>query len=300
MLIQDVVIHTNDFCQPEQVLTQPPYQGRFQLADDLWVGRLDDQISDTVLDVCDPPGLWARKPPRLFGQFYAYVREPIPAEKMYEWDTDNRLLTCVALSRVVHPTSISFQYAAQIVYGSNGKVKEVVPGPVKGHGADASPPNEDQRDWLIRSDLEALRELFQHFSRADLPPRVWRALWYHEYAARTRYADVRCTLITTALEALVHTDRQRSTHQFIERVPGIAADVGVVNFSRDDAETAYDLRSRLSHGQGLAVFIQAERQIYERMELIVRAAIKRAILDKQFGLVFSSEDLIRAQWPLAP
>ena len=299
MRIQDVVIHTNDYCQPHHLLTQPPYQGRFQLAADLWVGMLDDQFADMVIDGCDPPGLWVQKPPRLFGQLCAYVRESVPAEKMYEWDADNRLLTCVALSRLVHPTSISFKYAAQIVYGSNGKVKEVVPGPVKGHGADASPPTDDDRDWLIDSDLEILKELVQHLPSANIPPRVWRAFWNHEFAARTQYADVRCTIITTALEALIHTDRLKSTRQFTERVPQLGADLGVANFSMDDAGTAYELRSRLSHGQGLATFTQAERQIYERMETILRAAIMRAILDNQFAQVFATDDVIRNRWPLA-
>lgn len=298
--IQDVVIHTNEGLFEGTLplgLLPPPLPDRFELADDVWIGELDDQIADMVLDACDPPGWGVEKPKRQFGQLYAYVREPAPS--IQTWDSDKRLLTCVALSRIVHPTSVSFRYAAQIIYNSDGTVK-VVPGPVQGHGADAWPPNEHDRDWLNDTDLELLKQLVRELPTANLPPRVWRAFWYHEFAARTQYADVRCTLIVTGLEALVHTDRSQSTRQFTERVPRLAADVRAPNSSRDDAETAYDLRSRLSHGQGLAIFTQAERQIYEQIESVLRAAIRRAILDKQFALVFSSEDLIRGRWPLVP
>jgi len=302
MLIQDLVIHTNEGIQGAWILPPPapPLQGRFELTDDLWIGPLDEDVAERVLDCCEPPGCWVKKPLRLFHQLYAYVREPVPPEAKHKWDADNRLLDCVALSRLVHPTSVSFRYAGQIIYNSDGTVREVVPGPVQGHGADAWPPNEQDRDWLNDTDLELLKKLVSELPIANLPPRVWRAFWYHEFAARTGYADVRCTLIVTALEALVHTDRQNSTRQFTERVPQLAADLGVANLIKDDAETAYDLRSRLSHGQGLAIFTQAEREIYEWMELILRAAIKRAILDKQFAVVFSSDDLIRARWLLAP
>lgn len=196
MLIQDVVIHTNEGIQGGGIIlpSRPPIQGRFELTDDLWIGPLEDDVAERVLDCCEPPGCWVRKPPRPFHQLYTYVREPVPPEEKYKWDADRRLLTCVALSRLVHPTLVSFRYAAQIIYNSDGTMREVVPGPVQGHGADAWPPNEDDRDWLNDTDLEVLKQLLRELPTAILPPRVWRAFWYHEFAARTQYADVRCTL----------------------------------------------------------------------------------------------------------
>ena len=298
MPIQDVVIHTNEHIQPTQFLLEPPApQDRFEIADQLWVGRLNHEIAEMVIDSCDPPGSWVNPPVRPFGQLYAFVREPAPPDPIYEWDSDKRLLTCVALSRLVHPTSISFCYAARLIYGSDGVLREVVPGPVRGHGADVFLVDEAGRDWLTTNELGALRELVQLLHAADLPARIWRAFWYFEYAARTFYADVRCTFICTALEAMVHTDRSYSTQQFATRVPRLAAELEI-EFSEHNAEIAYNLRSQLSHGQGVQNLNEGDRRIYASMETILQQGLVRAILDRDFAQTFSTPERIRDRWPL--
>jgi hypothetical protein len=206
---------------------------------------------------------------------------------------------CVALSRLVHPTSISFRYAARIICADNEKVEEIVPGPVTGHGADANVPTEGHRDWLITGDLDALKLLVHHLPLSHLPPRVWRALWYHEYAARTRHIDVRWTFIATALEALVHTDRPNSTRQFVERVSRLALDLGSCEFTEDDAAAAYDCRSSLSHGQGLSGLTREKQQLYERMDAVLRQALMRSIQEPEFAKTFATDGAIRSRWPLA-
>lgn len=300
MEIQDVVLATNEGLSraPDLLTSQPPPRDRFQLADGLWVGSLDDAIAEKVLDSCEPPGCWVTRPVRQYGQLYTFVREQVPQTHIYEWDADLRLQTCVALSRLVHPTSVSFRYSAQLVYNADGTVREVAPGPVTDHGANAWVATEDNRDWLIASDLEMLKELVRHLPLSHLPPRVRRALWYHEYAARTRDVSVRWTLISTALEALVHTDRHNSTRQFTVRIPRLAAEMGGCRFSEGDAENAYDFRSRLSHGQGLGDLTAADRQIYQEMETILRHTLLRAIRDPQFAQLFGNDEGIRKQWPL--
>ncbi len=299
MVIQDIVIHTNEHVAPTDVLVglQAPPDERFQIADDLWIDPLSDDLAKQVFDSCEPPGLLIHRPHSPLQQLYAFVREQAPPKPVYKWDSDRRLLTCVALSRLVHPTTISFRYAARIIYTSDDAPPEVVPGPVRGHGADVFLVDEAGRDWLTTNELGALRELVQLLHAADLPPRIWRAFWYYEYAARTFYADVRCTLVCTALEALVHTDRFGSTQQFSVRVSRLAAELGI-DLSRDDAEAGYDMRSALSHGQGLPEFTGEDRRLYGIMETTLQRGLVRAIRDRDFAEVFLTSERIRDRWPL--
>lgn len=204
----------------------------------------------------------------------------------------------MALLRLAHPTSIFFRYAARIRYAADGQVEPVVPGLVTGHGANAFVAGQNHRDWLVEDDLKKLKNLVGHLAPNNLPPRVRRAFWYHEFAARTEYVDVRWTLVSTALEALVHTDREQSTKQFKKRVPQLAAEVGLRSFTGGGAETAYDRRSSLAHRQGLASFSGPDRQLYDQIESILHEALKRAVLDPTFAGVFTNETAIRKRWPL--
>lgn len=300
MLVQDAVIVTTEVLAGELRFlhsSQPPPEARFNLADDLWVGKLDDETAKNILDSCEPTGRWVKKPVKLFSQLYAFVREPASEEPLYTWDSDLRLQFCIALSRLIHPTSISFEHAARITYESDGSVREIIPGPVKGFGSEAYVANENSRNWLITDDLQALREILKQTRLSNLPPRVHRALWYHEFAARTREVSVRWTLVCTALEALVHTDRLHSTKQFKKRVPQLAKELGTCQFSEDDAETAYDLRSRVSHGQGLASLKAQDRNLYERMENVLRHTLVHTIHHPEFAQAFESDQTIQTRWP---
>lgn len=302
MMVRDVVIHTTEGLFQDSacpICSVPAPRGRFDLSDDLWVGKLDEDIAEKVLDGCEPSGPMARKSPRQYGQLYAFVRERAPVEPPYQWDSDSRLQMCVALSRLVHPTSISFRYSARIIYSDNAKVEEIVPGGVVGYGADAYVPTEGHRDWLVAGDFDALKLLVRHLPLSHLPPRVWRALWYHEYAARTRDIGIRWTFIATALEALVHTDRPNSTRQFVGRVSRLALDLGSCEFSEDDAAAAYDCRSSLSHGQGLSDLTKEKQQLYERMDAVLREALMRSIQEPEFAKIFATDGAIRSRWPLA-
>jgi hypothetical protein len=69
----------------------------------------------------------------------------------------------------------------------------------------------------------------------------------YEYAARTEHVPVRWTLTATAMEALTHVERFRSTHQFVRGATGLAAMCGIA-FSEADAKDAYHERSSDAHG----------------------------------------------------
>ena len=159
MAFQDVVIHTAEGAAslPTRLgQSAPPIKNRFDFDGELWIGKLDHSVAEMVFESCDPPGHWLRKPARQFGQLYAFVRDFADQGDMYNWDPDSRLRECVALSRLVHPTSISFRYAARMVYGADGEVREMIPGPVTGHGANAYVAAENHRDWLVEVELGTL------------------------------------------------------------------------------------------------------------------------------------------------
>ncbi len=197
----DLVVQENygrfNFSDP----TMPPE--RFDLADDIYIGTIDRQAVKLLLDFGDPKGYNIITPPRQWGYFYAFVRVvPEPAD-MYRWDTDQRLHTSIALSRLVRPTSISFRHAGRVRYSEDGSVKQAFPAWLRGVDPDSWLPQEPQyRDWLIEDEMAEVKTLFQHMAAVKLPVRVSRAFWYHEYAARTYYGEVRWVLVCTACSRL--------------------------------------------------------------------------------------------------
>jgi len=147
---------------------------------------------------------------------------------VHEWDTDQRLQTAVALSRLVRPTSISFRHAARIRYNKNGTVKSAFPAWLTGVDPDSwLAPKENYRDWLIKAEMEQLKALLNAPPLSGLPVRLSRALWYHEYASRTYYGEIRWITVCVALESMLHTSRGYSTRQFVERLPLMASGLGV-------------------------------------------------------------------------
>lgn len=139
-----------------------------------------------------------------------------------------------------------------------------------------------------------------------LPDRLRRALWYHELTAGMIQLNVRWALICTALEAIVHTDRNKSTKQFTIRVPLLANDVGISEFSTAEADEAYEYRSRLAHGGTLAdprkgTTADLDKQalpLYWLLECILREVLKKALSDLKYAAIFESDDTIRRRWPV--
>jgi hypothetical protein len=155
-----------------------------------------------------------------------------------------------------------------------------------------------------------------------LPGPLRRALWTHEYAARTHDFNIRLVLVVTALEALVHTQRFQSTAQF-RCVARLATELGV-SLSVAQSDEAYDLRSHVAHGDRLGsrlphppshppavtadeARLRAEARAAEErrmttllltMEEILRKAIRLGIMDPTFRAVFEDPARIRARWPI--
>jgi hypothetical protein len=58
------------------------------------------------------------------------------------------------------------------------------------------------------------------------------------------------------------------------------------------------MRSRLSHGGATGKLASSEEQLYIKLELVLRAALKEAILNPMFAAIFADENTIRSKWPI--
>ena len=73
-------------------------------------------------------------------------------------------------------------------------------------------------------------------------------------------------------------------------------DYEILTFSEADARSAYDQRSRSAHG----ATVQAEASpLLISVEAILRAAIKRALVDAEYASIFGEDASIRTRFPLS-
>jgi regulator of protease activity HflC (stomatin/prohibitin superfamily) len=113
-------------------------------------------------------------------------------------------------------------------------------------------------------------------------------MWMFEYGSRTRDGNVRWTLAVTALEALIHTDREGSTWQFKTRTAALARRLGFEGWTEETAAAAYNVRSAVTHGQQPSQLSEPEeRQADLALEPLLRSVLRSAIEDD------SLRDLLR-------
>jgi hypothetical protein len=297
MLLQEIILQTRQSLQAavgsrwDLVGKFPPVTD-FQLIQGVEIVVLEHDLAERIMDCCDAQTFGMPKPVRQSPQLYSFVRSNTDHDRLWDWQSDQYLETCVALSRLVHPTSFPLEYHVKISLDGNGKLQELIPisGPYKGAWI-----AERDRDWLTQDDCTELQKLVARLP-LGLPERLNRAFWYNEYAARTYFADVRWTMVATALESLVHTERQGSTSQFVIRTTNLASVVGLTQYSHDEASRFYDRRSSLAHGQGLGKLSPEDKVLYVFGEDLLRLVLKRAIVDHCFASTFSDTVSVRSNW----
>jgi hypothetical protein len=297
----DVAIHTNHniFPLPNKILEANPLPpDPFELSNDLWMGKIDAEAAKLTLNLGESDCYGTPKPVIQYAQLYSFVRERDKLATPYQWDEDSRLQTCVAVSRLVQPTTISLRYAARIRYNSDSSIADISPANIRGVAIDTFLANPPERDWFIEADAMRLRGLIQRLGSSPLPERASRALWYHEYAVRTYYIEIRWVLIATGLEALVHAGHERSTRQFKCRISQLATELGVTGLGISEAKRAYEHRSSLAHGRQLGQVSDPDRELYQSMETTLRRAILRAIEDDAFASVLKDSEKIKTRWPI--
>ncbi len=290
----DIVVQTtNHNLDPNRY----PIRKRTDLADDLYIDILPTDLVQKIFEACEPKGYCYDHDVLQFGQLYSFVRKNPPKVNGLVWDEDKHLQLCLALSRLIHPTSISMEYAVRILLTSDGNLIQIVPGPVSGHSSQAF-VIDTNLNCLTEINAQNLKQLMAVFGKVPFKDPLARAMWYHEYAARSKEIDLRWTLITTGIEAIVHTDRYKSTRQFVERVQRLSVAVGAGTITKDQAEEMYEFRSSLAHGQGLGGLTTEKMDLYKKMEEILRLTIRKSILEVYFHNLLSDPDQIRKIWPV--
>lgn len=263
MMLKDIILVPSNQAIPAAGLPSLPVD----LGRGVRLEKLPQDQAQRVMDACEPPG-WNAPPAQGYGDLYAFVRQNPPAGSTL-WDPDDRLQECIAISRLIRPTSIGFKYSAHLRCTPDGEPKSIIPGPVDGFGAYAWIVQTDC-DWLEQTDVTALSELWRRTDLSSLPDRLLRAFWYHEYAARTYLAAIRWVLVTTGIEALINTGANRASKQFKVRFCALARKFAGKEVSHTKAGQAYELRSRIAHGAGLNDLIQDHHKLYSLLEEVLR------------------------------
>jgi len=298
MKIKDVAVFINSsFFKASNELKKsfPPIRNKIILERDIYIDRLPRELCERIFSDCGPKGFSNAIPQ--FAQLYSFIRDNAPETPSLIWDSDERLQICIGLSRLIHPTNISFKYSARIKY-ENDKIHEIIPGPVTGFGAYAWVVKENQRNWLIETEGQELVALLEVYHKTNLPKKVKQALWFLEYAFRTELIDIRWPLTCMAFESLIHTDKYKSTKQFSYRVAKLASEVGKNDFDEQKAAQAYEMRSSLVHGQLIDNLERDKWDLLEAVEEILRLVLKKSILNQSFADIFSTDDKIRNKWPI--
>jgi hypothetical protein len=272
------------------------------LSDDIWIERLDEQLAKHIQKACEPPhyDIDSVEQDR---HLYAFVRRVSAVEKS-NYEGMDELLAVVALSRLIHPTSIGDRYCAK-VFHFGLKDSAICAIQYRGISPDAILSG-NHRDWLSVEDAENLRRLMPWSSKDKrMHDRVHRAYWNHEYAVRSLYLDMRWILVVCGLEALVSVGEKELRKQFCDRGGQLAGVCGI-DLTDADLRCAYKLRSKLVHAESFLHGLEAvlpksqHGQLYEKLESLLRDTVRRCLLDENFGSFFRDDAAVEARWPLNP
>jgi hypothetical protein len=271
----------------------------FELSDDIWIERLDEDLSKNIQIACEPAGFRVDNV-RHDRHLYAFVRK-VPGNEKYRYEGMSALKGLIALSRVINPTTIGDRYSAN-VHRFPAPDSAVFPIQYSGVSPDIIATAQGYRDWLSIADGEILRKLMPLvISGKQMHPRIHRAYWNHEHALRSYYLDIRWTLVVSAFEALMNTQEKFVRRQFCERVGQLATEFGVC-LSAKELNDAYTLRCGLVHAQAflveLAHVLPSDKHVplYEKLEHLLRATVLRCLLDENFGNSFKDKAAVEARW----
>lgn len=288
-------------------LRLPNAVGSVDLGRGVVLTALDDEEAETLMNACEPRGHHYR-PHRQFSQRYAFVCERQPgawAGPHGAGFNSNLLGNVLTLSRLIRDNGNSMQYAARIATFRSGS-SCIVPF-YEAEWKTAYRARSD-RDWLDGPEAEELAALLTDYWASPLPERVDRALWRSEEGVGMQFLEPMLPFLTGGLEALLKTERHDSTKQFTERVPALAAQVGVEGVDAALCEGIYDGRSAWVHGARVQLFNPSPlrspdepgpdpemREVLTRVALLqdtLRHAIRRAIEDSDFRAIFNDDERI--------
>jgi hypothetical protein len=274
---------------------------------DLWVGMLDEELTKWVLDGTEPPGR-NYVPTRQYTGGYAFIRTNPPASKadQGDFDPDTRLRSAIALSRLVHPTSVCFDHSVRIrTWGKPRDQWQLVPHTEAGTGEHAFVLDVNE-NWLIPADISAIADLIKAWNPTTIPTRVGMALWHHEMAARNYYSDIRWPLLVTGLESLVRIKNEKdkkgapigSTRAFVSRLAAIGRLDPSLAVIDPDLRAMYEKRSDLVHALALVAMDESTKALYRKLDGLVRGILRKAILNPVFAALFATDQSISTAFPV--
>lgn len=302
-VVKDIAVHvTSSYPGIEEDLRlHPPHKDQVWVTHCVWIGQLPNEQAKTILDMCEGLTLRGSKIARTFEQRYAFVLEN---NTHGGWDGAGLLQLALGLSRLIRPTSLGFEHAARLIY-LDGRLHNAWPIRVASAGAWTAGL---QRNWMTTAEVESLRVLHNSYSEAvqqnRLPDRVERALWMHEYVARSGEAPLRWALVATGLECLLHTDERKprrgpgSTRQFRKRCAMLSERLVMPSVTEAEAEDFYELRSAVTHGRKIDALRPSDLALYVKMEDLLRGAIRRSILETDTRQLFESDEHVRRAFPI--
>jgi hypothetical protein len=279
----------------------------FRLSSDIWIERLDQELAINIQRACEPANhkidnhVWDR-------HLYAFVRrEPEEERRQRQPATGMRdegalpLFTVMALSRLVHPTTTGNRYCAKIY-----PTPEIDPMILALTMFGANPDvtfGDTSHDWLSPSHGDELRQLMPWVPETQpMLKRIHRAFWKHEEAARTYFLDSRFPAVVAGLEALIMVGKYKNGPRFVRRVEKLATEFGI-SLSSTELEHAYELRSELAHGRSFLHDLHAvlpvneQPPLYNKLESLLRAAVKRSLLDARFRNRFQDDQSVLKEYP---
>lgn len=320
------------------VLLAPAYPGTVELdwgvgdtvslSPGIWVGRADLILDYAlVMDACEPGG-YARsnvddgnrwQPTRHFGIYYAIVNETPLDPSGYDWDSNQALQHVMAVSRLVHPTALGLEYAARVKYARDGETESVFPAPWHRAYAVSAAPSDRQRHWLEKSEWGKVARLI---SRCPIlaklkRPRIGRALYYFETAARQYHFPDRFELLVRTCEILWgrtfapdptapkgKKPKVGRGARFQNGLTQLAKELNLT-ITETQIKHAWHYRSGVTHGVGLPAPADPESpnqhetdlntsmiDAYVAVESVLRKTIEAAILDNAFASRFDDDAAI--------
>jgi hypothetical protein len=276
--------------------------GPVELPHGVRIERIDCDLANRLFDATSLRGEnWL--PMRQFHAVHAYVREAWKEGEgtapLDSWDYERRVWAAVQLSRLIRDNGTSTEHAAQLQIHADGSERIVPFDGFESHVVYRLYP--DRPGWLDTDEAVQLRALVDAFwSGPELPRRVGRALRQTEEITGVRYLQNAIPLVVGGFESLLKIGRQYLRPQFSQRVPAIAAEVGI-DLSIAECEDVYDDRSALVHGFGLDLELPHEIDEsgyrFNALQETLRRVVRRAIEDRDFAAIFEDEARITERWP---
>ena len=282
--------------------TPAGHAGPIELPHGVRIERVDCDLANRVFDATSLRGEnWS--PTRQFHAAHAYVREAWRegdgTAPLDSWDYERRVWPVVQLSRLIRDNGTSTEHAAQVQIHADGSERIVPFDGFESHIVYRLYP--DRAGWLDTEEAVQLRALVDAFwSGPELPRRVGRAIRQTEEITGARYLQNAIPVVVGGFECLLKIGRQHLSAQFSQRVPAIAAEVGI-DLTTAECDDVYDDRSALVHGFGLELDhpheIDESGRRFNALHETLRRVARRAIEDREFAAIFEDEARIKERWP---